>query len=70
MENTYYEHRGRRWCSGSNTVPSTSERDQALENGRKFECSYCGRDVTMTKTGLVPAHLHTTAAKVLQGGRR
>lgn len=54
-----YDFRDRRWCMGSNSVPSTNERDEALSNERKFQCQECGRRVMMTRTGLVPTHLST-----------
>src|SRR5678815_3633751 len=52
-----YDFRNRTWCSGSNTAPSRAERDEALENNRRFQCQGCGRAVTLTKKGLVPTHL-------------
>ncbi len=52
-----YDFHGRRFCSGSNTVPSMSECAEAVENSRKFQCQECGRTVTLRATGLVPTHL-------------
>lgn len=52
-----YDFRSRRWCSGSNTVPSMSECTEAIENNRRFQCQECGRMVTLRRTGTVPTHL-------------
>ena len=49
------------FCSGSNTQPDVTEQYMAFANAGRFKCSSCGRTVKITKNGLSPTHLFSSA---------